>query len=136
MKKEWHTTLGAAVFLGLMLIAYWIWSVVDRLSEPSGTVMLLFGGSAYLLLACYILLQWIRRHRIERPEDNVNATQADGAGEVGFFPAASIWPASIGLGAIFFGIALIYGTWYWVIGAILLFGAIIGFVVESEARQE
>jgi hypothetical protein len=34
------------------------------------------------------------------------------------------------------GFAMIYGSWYWLIGGILLFGAIAGFVVEAEAREE
>ena len=88
------------------------------------------------MLGGYCGLVHYKRKKIPRAEDNDEATQADGAGEVGFFPAASMWPAGIGVGAVFFGVAMIYGSWYWLIGGILLFGAIIGFVVEGEVRPD
>jgi hypothetical protein len=131
MRVEYKTMLGAAVFLATIAILYGFWS-----RESTGTALLIFGVCAYGLMAGYLYLQWQRREGIGRPEDRPDATQADGAGEVGFFPAASIWPAGIGLGAIFIAIAMIYGTWYWLIAAVLIFGGIAGFVVEAEAREE
>jgi hypothetical protein len=131
MRVEYKTMLGAALFLATIAILYGFWS-----REATGTALLIFGVCAYGMLAGYLFMQWRRRDGIGRPEDRPDATQADGAGEVGFFPAASIWPAGIGLGAIFIGIALIYGSWYWLIGGILVFGGIIGFVVEAEARED
>jgi hypothetical protein len=131
MKVEWKVIIGASFFIGILALAYW------RLSnEDAGSVMLLFGFAAYGMLGCFLLLQWKRRHNIDRPEDNPDGTYEEAAGEIGFFPAASIWPAGIGLGAIFVGIALIYGNWYWVIALPLLLGAIIGFTVEAEANHE
>lgn len=132
MKREWHTTVGAAVFLGITCALYWFLSY-----EDAGTVMLLFGAAAYLMLGGYIVLQWTRRARLPRPEDKEDGDMADGAGEpLGFFPAASIWPAGIGLGAILVAIGLIWGTWYIVIGMIVLMGAIIGLAVEAEAPDD
>lgn len=132
MKVEWRTTLGAAVFLGAACAVYYFWS-----TESTGSVLLLFGAAAYLMLAGYLILQWTRRDRIPRPEDAEDGNYADTAGEhLGFFPAASIWPAGMGLGATFIGIALIFGTWYWLVGLTLLIGAIIGFAVESEAPDD
>ncbi len=131
MRFEYKTMGGAALFLGVVDIIYWFWS-----RESTGTALLIFSFAAYALIGSFLLLQWRRREGIDRPEDRTDATQADGAGEVGFFPAASIWPAGVGLGAIFAGVALIFGTWYWVIAGILLIGGIIGFAVEAEAREE
>jgi hypothetical protein len=131
MRVEYKCCLGAAVFLAFVAILYGFWS-----RESTGTALLIFSMSAYGLIAGYLFMQWRRREGIDRPEDRPDATQADGAGEVGFFPAASIWPAGIGLGAIFVAIALIYGTWYWLIAGLLIFGGITGFVVEAEAREE
>ena len=128
MRFEYKLTGGAGGFLILVAIIYWFWS-----RESTGTALLIFSFCAYLLLAAYLYLQWRRREGHERPEDRVDATQADGAGEIGFFPAASMWPAGMGVGAVFMGVAMIYGSWYWLIGGILMFGAIIGFVVEAEA---
>ncbi|MHB1534738.1 MAG: aa3-type cytochrome oxidase subunit IV [Acidimicrobiales bacterium] len=127
MKIEWRTIIGASLFLGVTCAIYWFTSY-----EDAGTVMLLFGFSAYGLLGSFLILQWLRRHRLPRPEDRDDAEQADGAGAVAFFPSASMWPAGIGIGAIFTSLAFIFGNWYWLIGLPVLFGAIIGFVVESE----
>src|SRR6202011_4295035 len=105
-------------------------------TETSGVVMLVFGFAAYGMLFGYLLLQYVRRNRIPRPEDRFDATQADGEGEVGYFPSASIWPAGMGLGMIFGVVGLIYGLWYLIIGAILFFGAVFGWITESEYEAE
>jgi hypothetical protein len=132
MKREWHTTIGAAIFLAILCVAYWLLSY-----EDTGTTLLLFGGAAYLLLAGYLVLQWQRRGRIPRSEDKEDGSYEEGAGEpLGFFPAASIWPAGMGLGAIFIGVALIWGNWYFLPGGILFFGSVIGFTVEAEAPDD
>jgi cytochrome c oxidase subunit IV len=128
MKYEWKVTAGASLFLGLTALLYWYTSV-----ESAGTVMLIFSFGAYGLLGTFLLMVWRRRARIPRPEDNPDGTYEEGAGEVAFFPAASIWPAGIGVGAIFCAIALIYGNWYWLIGLPLVAGAVIGFTVEAES---
>jgi len=131
MKFEYKVCFGAAIFLAGTGILYYLWS-----GEWAGTVCLIFGCIGYGMIACFFVLQWLRRHRIPRPEDREDAEQADGAGEIGFFPSASIWPAGMGLGGIFIGLGLIFGTWYLAIGGILLLGSVIGFVVEAEAREE
>ena len=132
MKREWHTTVGAALFLGVLCAAYWFLS-----QEDSGTAMLLFAMAAYGMLGGYLVLQWNRRGRLPRAEDKEDGSYDEGAGEaLGFFPAASIWPAGIGLGAILVGVALIWGTWYWVPALFVLFGSIIGYAVEAEAPDD
>jgi hypothetical protein len=131
MKNEARVALGSSAFLILVFVIYLAWS-----REATGSACLLFGACAYGLLGGYTYLQLRKRNYIPRPEDDLEATQADGSGEVGFFPAASMWPAGIGVGAVFLGVAMIYGTWYYLIAGIMLLGAIIGFVVESEARED
>lgn len=131
MKLEYRLSLGAALFLGIVGCIYWFWS-----REQTGTACLVFGFCAYALMGSYFFLQWKRRKGIPRPEDRDDATMEDGAGEIGFFPAASMWPPAMGVGAVFLAVGLVYGVWYLGIGGILLFGALIGFVVEAEARQE
>ncbi len=132
MKIEWRTILGASLFLGIICAIYWFWS-----TEDTGTALLLFGFAAYLMLGGYLLLQWKRRHGIPRSEDKEDATYAETAGEhLGFFPAASIWPAGMGLGGIFVGVAMIFGNWYWVIALPLILGSVIGWSVESEAPED
>jgi hypothetical protein len=131
MKVEWRTVLGASVFLAATAIVYE--SLRTNPSELAGVVMLVFGFAAYGMLFGYLLLQYIRRDGIPRPEDNTDATGADGEGIIGYFPSASIWPAGMGLGMIFATVGLIWGLWYLIIGAIIFFGAVIGFVVEADA---
>lgn len=131
MRLEMRTCFGAALFLGIVCTIYWFWS-----NEDTGTACLLFSFSAYTLMGSYFLLQWRRRQGVPRPEDRDDADMADGEGEIGFFPAASIWPAGIGVGGVFLAIGMIYGTWYLFIGGVFVIGSIIGFVYESEAREE
>jgi hypothetical protein len=128
MKHEWYLALGTSVFLAIVAIIYFAWS-----GEFSGSVMLTFGACAYGIMFGYILLQYLRRHRLPRVEDR-DANPEEGAGEISFFPGNSIWPAAMGLGAVSLAIGLAFGKWFWAIGGILLVGAIIGFAVEAEAR--
>jgi Cytochrome c oxidase subunit IV len=134
VKVEWRTILGASVFLGATGLVYW--ALKNHPTEAAGVTMLIFGFAAYGMLFSYLLLQYFRRNKIPRPEDRFDATYADGEGEVGYFPSASMWPAGMGLGMIFAVIGLIYGLWYLIIGAILFFGAVIGWMTEAEAATE
>jgi hypothetical protein len=126
MKFEWKLIVGSAVFLGVVYAIYWFTSY-----EDAGSVMLLFSACAYLMLGSFLLMQWRRRKSHPRPEDDPRADQTPA--DLGFFPSASIWPAGIGLGAIFIGFALIWGNWYFLIALPLILGSIIGFSVEAEA---
>ncbi len=134
MKVEWRTVLGASIFLGATGGVYW--ALKNEPTEAAGVVMLIFGFAAYGMLFGYLLLQYLRRHKIPRPEDRFDATNADGEGVVGYFPSASMWPAGMALGMIFAVIGLIYGLWYLIVGGILFFGAVIGWMVESEFEVE
>ena len=134
MKVEWRTILGASIFLGATGVVYV--ALKNHPTETAGVTMLVFGFAAYGMLFGYLLLQYIRRDRIPRPEDRFDATQADGEGEVGYFPSASIWPAGMGLGLIFGVVGLIYGFWYLIPGVMLFFGAVIGWIVESESEVD
>ena len=107
MKVEWSTVLGASVFLGATGLVYW--ALKNHPTETAGVVMLIFGFAAYGMLFGYLLLQYFRRRKIPRPEDRFDATYADGEGEVGYFPAASMWPAGMGLGIIFAAVGLSTG---------------------------
>ena len=129
MRGEWVLALCTSVFLALVGVVYWIWS-----GEVSGTVMLFFGCLAYGLMFLFMLLVFMRRKRIPRPEDKRDGEMEEGAGEIAFFPANSMWPVAMGLGAVGLALGLAFGKWFWAIGAILMFGALIGFAVEAESR--
>ena len=134
MKVEWRTILGASVFLGGTGFVYW--ALKNNPTESSGVAMLIFGFAAYGMLFGYLFGQYLKRQRIPRPEDRFDATYADGEGEVGYFPSASIWPAGAGLGLIFGVVGLTFGLWYLIPAGILFFGATIGWVTESEYEVE
>jgi hypothetical protein len=136
MKVEWRTILGASVFLGGTGAVYW--ALKNNPTEASGVAMLIFGFAAYGMLFAFLLLQYIRRHRIPRPEDRFDASYGDpdAEGEISYFPSASIWPAGMGVGAVVGSIALIWGLWYLIVGAIIFFGAVIGYLVESDHEAD
>lgn len=137
MKVESRTTLGAFVFLVIIAALYWaLVEVHGHAFERSGIAMLVFSFAAYLLLGAYLLAQYFRRRRIPRPEDRFDATPEDGAGVVDYFPAASIWPAGLGLGMFTAALGGIWGIWYAYIGGIIAIGAIIGWVTESDRSED
>ena len=137
MKVESRTILGAVLFLGATCALYWVLVYGHgHNTEAAGIAMLLFSSAAYSILFGYLLLQYIRRHGHPRPEDSFDATMADGEGEIAYFPAASIWPAGMGLGLILVACAAVWGLWYLIVGAILFFGAAIGWVVESDVPED
>jgi hypothetical protein len=137
VKVEWRTILGASVFLGGSAAIYWALVYGHGHSvEASGIAMLIFGFAAYGMLFAYLLLQYVRRKGNLRPEDRFDATHADGEGEIAYFPAASIWPAGMGLALIFGAISAVWGLWYLIIGGILFIGAVIGWVVESDVPED
>lgn len=132
MKVEWRTILGASIFLGATGLVYVAYK--NHPTEASGVVMLVFGFAAYFMLFGFLLLQYWRRRRIPRPEDRFDATPADAQGEIAYFPNASIWPAGMGLGMVVGSIGLVWGMWYLIIGAVIFFGAVFGFMTESDAE--
>jgi hypothetical protein len=137
MKVESRTILGAFAFLFILAAIYWaLVAVHGHSAERSGIAMLIFSFAAYAMLGFFLLLQYLRRHRIPRVEDRFDATQEDGAGVIDYFPAASIWPAGMGLGMIFGAMALAWGLWYLYIGFVLFGGAVIGWVTESDYTQD
>jgi hypothetical protein len=129
MRGEWILALCVSVFLAVTGVIYWVWS-----GEMSGTVMLIFGCLAYGLMFLFMLTVFFRRKRIPRAEDKLDGKIEEGEGEIAFFPANSMWPVAMGLGAVGLALGLAFGKWFWVIGGILMLGALIGFTVEAESR--
>lgn len=127
MKTETKVLLFGAVFLGVIAVIYWFTSY-----EDSGTVMLGLGATAYAMLCGYAYLQVRRLDRgPARPED-LEDGEVVGPVEVGYFPAASVWPAALAMGAVQAALGLVYGVWFFVIAAIFVFGAVIGYAVEAQ----
>ncbi len=124
MKTEAKLLLGLGAFFGVMVAVYWNWG-----HENAGSVMMFAG-----MLLCFVpgsyYYWWSRRMRA-RPEDDPNATQAQGAGVVGAFPGTSIWPFTLGMGAFFVVLALVFGIWFLVPGLGLVVWALFGGTAEG-----
>ena len=129
MKTETIVVASSMLFLAVIGAVYWFTSY-----EPTGSTLLAVGALAYLLLGGYL---YFRRRRMRglRPEDRPDATQAEAAGAVGYFPAASVWPAALGLGVVLVAVGLVFGPWFYLVGGIVVVGAVIGYAVEAEARH-
>jgi hypothetical protein len=137
MKVESRTILGAFIFLLILTAIYWgLIAIHGHTAERSGVAMLIFSFAAYGMLGFYLLAQYIRRHRIPRVEDRFDATQEEGAGVIDYFPAASIWPAGMGLSMIMAGVALVWGLWYLYVALVLFTGSVIGWVTESDYTED
>ena len=124
MKVEAKLLLGLGVFSGLMCAVYWNWSL-----ENAGGVMM-FAGMLLGFLPGGYFYWWSRRMKT-RPEDDPQGTHAQGAGVVGAFPGTSIWPFTLGMGAFFSVLALVFGIWLLVPGLGLVVWAIIGGTSEG-----
>lgn len=127
MKTETKVLLFAALFVAVIAAVYWFTSY-----EDTGAVLLAVGSLAYAFMCAYAYLQ-VRRisHGPARPED-LEDGQVVGVVEIGYFPAASVWPAALGLGAVLTALGLVFGYWFLVIAAIIFLGAIIGYAVEAQ----
>ena len=136
MKVEWRTAIGASILLGIIAAVYWVLVYFHgNASEYAGVTMLVFSFGAYAIMGVFLWMQYMRRHGKPRPEDRFDATQADGAGDIAYFPTASIWPAGLAVGVVISAASLVWGLWYLVIGMPIFLGAIIGWVVESDYTQ-
>ena len=121
-------TLFAAVFVAGIAVIYWFTSY-----EDAGTTMLALAGAAYAMLCGYVYLQVLRlRGGPLRPEDDEDGSPP-GEAEVGYFPASSVWPPALALGAVLIALGLVFGVWFIVIAAIVVVGAVIGYAVEAQA---
>jgi hypothetical protein len=123
VKVEGWLFIGCGFFLAGADIVYWYVS-----HEPTGTTALALAVGLSLLIGFYVL--FTGRRLPQRPEDNTEGEIAEGTGEIGFFSPHSWWPMWLGLaGAVLFlGFAI--GWWMFIIGAVAVFLAAIGFVFE------
>lgn len=129
MRAEAKLLLGLGLFFGLMCAVYWNWSL-----ENAGGVMM-FAGMLLGFLPGGYYYWWSRRMK-PRPEDDPHATQASGAGVVGAFPSTSIWPFTLGMGAFFVVLALVFGIWLLVPGLGLVAWALFGATAEGRRGGE
>ncbi|HEY5179915.1 MAG TPA: cytochrome c oxidase subunit 4 [Dermatophilaceae bacterium] len=77
-----------------------------RLSEPISLNALLLAGVLLGMITVYLA---ITSRKIDRPEDKPDAEIVEGAGELGFLPASSIWPLWAALTMVLIVLGPVFG---------------------------
>jgi ascorbate-specific PTS system EIIC-type component UlaA len=135
MKVESYVFYATASFFIMSGIIYGFWTDATGVvpgPEMGGLVALLLTG---LMLAMIATFLWFGSRRLEqaRPEDDPDAAVSDGAGDVGFFPAASYWPLALAAAAMLTALAIAFWlVWLMVIGFGFLFLALTGWLFEFQ----
>ena len=81
-----------------------------------------------MLTGFYVL--FTGRRLPQRPEDDNEGEIEQGTGELGFFSPYSWWPLYVALAAATAAVGFAIGWWLFLIGAMFLIFAVIGFVFE------
>jgi len=124
VKTEFWTFGGGAFFFLPLAVVYGVLSSW----EPVGTVCLFLTGGLASLMGAYL---WLVSRRIgPRPEDDVYAEIADGAGEQGIFPPHSWWPLAISLCIAMVITGLAVGWWLSLLGGLLALVSLVGWLFE------
>ena len=123
MKTEGMLFAAGTVFFTIAAVVYWMMS-----QETAGTDALAFTAALAFLVGYYLL--FTGRRIDPRPEDQLDAEIADGAGELGFFSPHSWWPLPMAAFAAIAFLGIIYGWWLFLIGAIGGGLSVIGLVLE------
>ena len=124
MKTESYFLLFLSAFGAVIAAIYW-W-----MSYDGGGSIMLVGFCLLGLLPGGYYLWWSKRMGL-RAEDDPAAELSSGAGFVGYFPGASIYPFMLGMGALMVALALVFGFWTAIFGFFLAISAVIGVIVES-----
>lgn len=114
--------LGIGGFLLVTAAGYWFTSY-----EDAGSVLLAAGG-LFALWVGWALLAWSRGEE-PGPEDR-DVGPGEGAGPVGRFSSASLWPVLVALGGTILAQGLVGGMWLIAPGAALLAVAVVGYAYQ------
>ncbi len=125
MKVEWRMFLGLGAFVAPITALYWFTSY-----EHAGSAMMAFFVLAFVFIGVFLLTQ--ARRTGPRPEDRTDATPADGAEDLGFFPSRSVWPFALAVGAVVVGYGLVFSGWLVLPGLGVLVFATVGYAAEAQ----
>jgi cytochrome c oxidase subunit IV len=120
--ERWMFVFLTAFFLVVVPI-YWFVS-----HEVIGTFALLLTLAFCGMLATYFSIQ--SRKIDPRPEDRKDGEIIDGAGELGFFPATSIWPFWSALTVTIMALGPVFGWWITILGGAMGVWAITGWCYQ------
>lgn len=127
MKVEWRLFAGGAAFFTVTAAAYWFVSY-----EDAGTTMLATSVPAFAFVAIWL---WAQHRKVgSRPEDRGDASPADGAGDLGYFPASSAWPFILAAGAVVLANGMVFGPPIAVVGVLLMLAGIFGYAREADQK--
>jgi hypothetical protein len=121
MRIEARAFLAIGGFLVVLFLVYLLASY-----ESAGTVLLLVGAAAGILLGLYFERQ--ARLRTDPADEAAGAQEA-------YLPHASIWPFGLGVGALLMANGLALGLWAVLPGAALTLGSAWGFARQSKHRD-
>jgi len=124
VKTEWKIFAPIAVFFVVVAVIY---GYFTKLSEPIGIVALVLAAATCGMIAVYLA---ITSRKIDRPEDRPDAEIAEGAGELGFFPASSIWPLWTALTMVLIVLGPVFGWWISLLGLGMGIWSLTGWVYE------
>jgi cytochrome c oxidase subunit IV len=128
MRTEARIFFGVTAFFVVIGAIYWFTSY-----EDAGSVMLVACAGLGILTGVY--LAWQGRRVGLRPEDREDASVRDGAGPVGEFATASIWPVAVAGGATVMALGLVLGEAVFLLGGALFLVAVAGMIRETRARR-
>jgi hypothetical protein len=133
MRTEWKLFIGLGIFMLPLGILYAAVGHLGSGVEIAGTIMMLIVSVAFSFIGVYLFMQAQRLHGELRPED-WDAEPKDGAGDVGSFPVASIWPLVGAAGVTITALGLVFGTFFLPVGLPMIFATVIGMARESHVE--
>ncbi len=123
MKQESQIFVYLTIFMGIVAPIYWFTS-----HEVIGTAALTLTFGFTAMLSAYLFIQ--SRKMDPRLEDRKDAEIVEGAGELGFFPPASIWPFWSAMVVTIAALGPVFGWWLTLLGAVLGVWAITGWCYQ------
>ena len=123
MRIEGALFAMGAVFYAFVAGVYWYFS-----RDVVGTTALALTGALAFLVAFYSL--YTAKRVYPRPEDRLDAEVDEADPEYGFFSPNSWWPLVLGFSTMVIVFGLIFAVWLIVLGVLILFIALIGWMFE------
>ena len=131
MRVEAVIFLVLASFFALAAVIY---GILAGAHEKVGVVALALTAGLALIIGSFLMFS-SRRLDGPRPEDDMDADVADGAGEIGFFSPGSYWPVGMAMAAALTAVATAFLlVWLMVIAITFLLMTIGGLLFEYHRR--
>lgn len=129
MKVESRLFLFMVIFFGVVSGVYLVANLMSYGEvEPIGQTALVL--TFFMVVMIYAYLTITGRKIDPRPEDSKHGEIAQGAGTLGFFPPASIWPFWCALVAAIMLLGVVFGWWLSMLGGVLGVWAVCGWCFE------